>query len=207
MENVNLSLFISVITPLAMMLFIYKKEALATLSFLMCGIFICLFAGEVNKFIYDNTDLSMYSFTVNLTPITEELLKALPIAFAAFMLKPDRHYISECAVAEGVGFAILENMIYMSENSDAGFVYAVIRGFGAGMMHGLCTLAVGFALGYICKKRKLYITGTVGILSVAILYHSAYNIIIQSEYSVFGILLPLATFIPLITVVKKKKLI
>ena len=75
------------------------------------------------------------------------------------------------------------------------------------MMHGLCTLAVGFALGYICKKRKLYITGTVSILSVAILYHSAYNIIIQSEYSVFGILLPLATFIPLITVVKKKKLI
>jgi hypothetical protein len=46
------------------------------------------------------------------------------------------------------------------------------------------------------KKSKLFAVGTFGLLSTAIVYHGIYNILIQSEFSIAGALLPIATYIP-----------
>ena len=73
---------------------------------------------------------------------------------------------------------------------------AVIRAFGAGLMHGMCTLLVGVGISFVKKKSKLFAVGTFGLLSTAIVYHGIYNILIQSEYSIAGALLPIATYIP-----------
>jgi hypothetical protein len=63
-------------------------------------------------------------------------------------------------------------------------------------MHGMCTLLVGVGISFVKKKRKLFAVGTFGLLSTAIVYHGIYNILIQSEFSIVGALLPIATYIP-----------
>jgi RsiW-degrading membrane proteinase PrsW (M82 family) len=84
---------------------------------------------------------------------------------------------------------------------------AVIRAFGAGLMHGMCTLVVGVGISFVKKKRKLFAVGTFGLLSTAIVYHGIYNILIQSKYSIIGALLPIVTYIPfLIWRIKYRKI-
>ena len=59
-----------------------------------------------------------------------------------------------------------------------------------------CTLLVGVGISFVKKKSKLFAVGTFGLLSTAIVYHGIYNILIQSEFSTVGALLPIATYIP-----------
>jgi hypothetical protein len=63
-------------------------------------------------------------------------------------------------------------------------------------MHGMCTLLVGVGISFVKKKKKLFVVGTFGLLSTAIVYHGIYNILIQSRYSIIGALFPVATYIP-----------
>ena len=73
---------------------------------------------------------------------------------------------------------------------------AVIRAFGSGLMHGMCTLLVGTGISFVKKKSKMFAVGTFGFLSTAIVYHGIYNILIQSKYSIIGALFPIVTYIP-----------
>jgi RsiW-degrading membrane proteinase PrsW (M82 family) len=99
-------------------------------------------------------------------------------------------------MATGIGFAILENAFYLLNYPDFTMLNAAIRAFGAGLMHGMCTLLVGVGISFVKKKSKLFAVGTFGLLSTAIVYHGIYNILVQSEYSIVGALLPIATYIP-----------
>ena len=83
---------------------------------------------------------------------------------------------------------------------------ALICGFGAGMMHGICTLAVGYGMTFVHTKRKLFYTGTTALLSVAIIYHSVYNTLVQSSHQLVGFLLPVITFIPVLMLLNKTEL-
>ena len=102
------------------------------------------------------------------------------------------------AMATGIGFALLENAFYLLSDPNFSMLSAVIRAFGAGLMHGMCTLLVGAGISFVKKKRKLFAVGTFGLLSTAIVYHGIYNILIQSEYSIIGALLPISTYIPFV---------
>jgi hypothetical protein len=55
---------------------------------------------------------------------------------------------------------------------------------------------VGVGISFVKKKRKLFAVGTFGLLSTAIVYHGVYNILIQSQFSIVGALLPIVTYIP-----------
>ena len=198
-------IFICLIAPLSMMLFIFKGRAQAILGFLLAGIFTCLFAGEINGLILNSTKLSIRFLTVNITPIVEEILKALPIVFVAFLIKPNRQFLLECSIAVGVGFATMENVCLLFDSASALSAGTIIaRGFGAGMMHGISTLAVGYFMTFASSDRKLSYTGTVAALSAAIIYHSIYNVMVQSVYPVLGILLPATTFVPFLFIISKQ---
>lgn len=206
MDNMHLILFICIATPLSMMLFVFRERARAILGFLLAGIFMCLFAGEINGLIRNAGGLSERFLTVNLTPVVEEILKALPVVFIAFVVKPEQRFLLEGAVAVGVGFATMENTCLLFDSAASLSAATIIaRGFGAGMMHGVSTLAVGYSLTMVGNRRKMSYSGTVGALSVAIIYHSIYNVMVQSAYPLLGILLPLVTFIPLSLAVNYKK--
>ena len=205
MDEINLMLFVCLAAPLSMMLFIFKGRLRKILGFLFAGIFMCIFAGEINGLFLAKMDSDMWFLTVNVTPIVEEILKALPVVFIAFIFNPEPQFLLEAAIMVGVGFATMENVCLLFGSSGEFSSWIIVsRGIGAGMMHGVSTLAVGYSMTFISSRKKLSYIGTIAALSMAIIYHSIYNMMVQSDYPLIGILLPVMTFIPFLILLKRK---
>ena len=196
MDNMIYILFISISIPLLLMALLMEKKARLPISFMIIGIFVSVFASEVNGLLSNLLSMDMYSKTVIVTPVSEELLKALPILYYAIVISDKRERLFTASMAIGIGFALLENAYFLLNSDNFTIIIAIIRAFGAGLMHGMCTLLVGVGISFVKKKRKLFAVGTFGLLSTAIVYHGIYNILIQSEFSTVGALLPIATYIP-----------
>jgi RsiW-degrading membrane proteinase PrsW (M82 family) len=196
MDNMIYILFISISIPLLLMALLMEKKARLPILFMLIGIFVSVFASEVNGLLSKLLSMDMYSKTVIVTPVSEELLKALPILYYAVVISDKRERLFTASMALGIGFALLENAYFLLNSDNFTIIIAVIRAFGAGLMHGMCTLLVGVGISFVRKKRKLFAVGTFGLLSTAIVYHGIYNILIQSEFSIVGALLPIATYIP-----------
>lgn len=196
MDNIIYILFVSIFIPIMLMAMLVEKKARLPIMFLLVGIFVSVFASEVNGVLSQVLAMNMYSITTIVTPITEEILKALPILYYAAVVSDKRETLFTASMATGIGFAILENAFYLLNYPNFSMLSAIIRAFGAGLMHGMCTLLVGVGISFVKKQKKLFAVGTFGLLSTAIVYHGIYNILIQSEYSLVGGLLPIATYIP-----------
>ena len=196
MDNMIYILFISISIPLLLMALLMEKKARLPISFMIIGIFVSVFASEVNGLLSNLLSMDTYSMTVIVTPVSEELLKALPVLYYAIVISDKRERLFTASMAIGIGFALLENAYFLLNSDNFTIIIAIIRAFGAGLMHGMCTLLVGVGISFVKKKRKLFAVGTFGLLSTAIVYHGIYNILIQSEFSTVGALLPIATYIP-----------
>lgn len=206
MNETSLIMFICLIIPLSMMLFVFKKESRTLLMFLLFGIIICFISSICDEFVFQNYNLDRYYLTVNVTPMIEEILKSFPIMLYAFIKKPKINKLLECSIALGIGFATLENFCIMyASGENISILFAIFRGAGTGLMHGLCTLMVGYALSYANKYRLIMLPGTIAALSCAIIFHSIYNILVQSDFSLIGIVLPLVCYIPLIIILNGRK--
>ena len=198
MGNIIYVLFVSISVPVLLMALLVEKKARLPVLFMLIGIVVSVFAGEVNGVLSKVLSMDLYSITVIVTPVSEELLKALPLLYYALVISDKRERLFTASMAIGIGFAVLENAYYLVNYVDFSMIKAVIRAFGAGLMHGMCTLLVGVGISFVKKKRKLFAVGTFGLLSTAIVYHGVYNILIQSKFSTVGALLPIATYIPFV---------
>lgn len=209
MDGIIYILFVAIFIPVLLMALLVEKKARLPIAFMLVGIFVSVFASEVNALLANSLNMNMYDITVVVTPMTEEILKALPILYYALFISDKKEKLFTASMATGIGFAVLENAYYLLNYPDFTMLSAVIRAFGAGLMHGMCTLLVGVGISFVKKKSKLFAVGTFGLLSTAIVYHGIYNILIQSDYSIVGALLPIATYIPFliwrITVKQKKQ--
>jgi RsiW-degrading membrane proteinase PrsW (M82 family) len=181
------------------MMLLVEKRARLPIVFVLVGIFVSVFASEVNGVLLSVLEISRYDATITLAPITEELLKALPVLFYAVIVSNKKERLFTASMATGIGFAILENAYYLLINYQSfSILSALTRGFGTGLMHGMCTLLVGFGISFIRTRRKLFAVGTFALLTTAITYHAIFNMLVQSKYSVVGALLPLVTYLPFI---------
>lgn len=196
MDNIIYMLFVSISVPILLMSLLVEKKARLPVTFMFIGIVVSLFAAEVNGLLSKGLSMDLYSLTVIVAPVSEELLKALPILYYAIVISDKRERLFTASMAIGVGFAILENAYFLIHYADFNMLSALIRAFGAGLMHGMCTLLVGVGISFVKKKRKLFAVGTFGLLATAIVYHGVYNILVQSRFSVVGALLPIATYVP-----------
>lgn len=197
MDSLIYILFISIFFPLLLMMLLVEKRARLPIIFVMIGIFTSVFASEVNGVLLHVLDMTKYQATISLTPITEEILKALPILFFGTMVSDRREKLFTAAMATGIGFAILENAYYLLTNiENFSFLSAVVRGFGTGLMHGMCTLIIGFGISFVRKKRKIFAVGTFALLTTAITYHAIFNLLIQSKHPAIGAVLPIITYLP-----------
>ena len=194
--NVIYILFVAIFIPILLMTLLVEKKSRFPLIFVLVGIFVSVFASEVNGLLPKCLPMDTYSITTIVTPVTEELLKALPILYYALVISDKREKLFTASMATGVGFAVLENAYCLLNDPYFTMITAVIRAFGAGLMHGMCTLLVGVGISFVKRRSKLFAVGTFGLLSTAIVYHGIYNILIQSKYSIVGALLPIMTYIP-----------
>lgn len=187
-------------------LFIMQKKSRLVVAFILTGTTVCLIAGEINNRIYLAVGKDMLYFTTTVSPVTEELLKALPILLFALFISDNRQKLAQSAFAVGLGFAIMENMIMITQNLySVDIKWAIMRGFGASLMHSICTVAVGIGISFVRKRKKLFYCGTLSLLMLAVTYHSIYNTLVMSPQKYFGVLLPICTYIPLLVFSLKRK--
>lgn len=206
MDDMIYILFVSVFVPILLMANLIEKKARLPIVFVLAGIFISVFAAELNGVLRQMLPLNNYELTIIVTPMTEEVLKALPVLFYALVISDKQERLFTASMATGIGFAVLENAYYLLTSRQWNVLDAVARAFGTGLMHGMCTLLVGVGIIFVKKKRKIFWVGTFALLSTAITYHGIYNMLVQSQYEIIGYLLPISTYIPsLIWRLRKKK--
>ena len=207
MDNLIYILFVSVFIPILLMACLIEKKARQPIVFMLVGIFVSVFAAEVNGLLCALLPMSAFEVTIVVTPITEEILKAIPILVFATVLSAKREALFTASMAVGIGFAVLENAYYMLNYPSFNMLDAIVRAFGAGLMHGMCTLLVGVGISFVKKQRKIFFVGTFALLSTAITYHGIYNMLVQSEYEAVGFLLPISTYVPFVVwrLIKKKQ--
>lgn len=196
MDNLIYILFVAIFIPILLMACLVEKKARLPIIFVLIGIFLSVFASEINGFLRNILPMSTFEISIVVTPISEEIIKAFPILLFATILTPKKETIFTASMAVGIGFAVLENAFYLLSSSSFDFFDGIIRAFGAGLMHGMCTLLVGVGISFVKKKSKLFVVGTFALLSTAITYHGVYNMFVQSDFRVIGYLLPITTYIP-----------
>ncbi|MBR2277705.1 MAG: PrsW family intramembrane metalloprotease, partial [Eubacterium sp.] len=161
MDNLTYIAFICLSVSLVLMLPLMEKKTRRIMIFMIVGIFSCLFVSELNSLLLRKFHNDIFYVTTTITPVTEEIVKALPILYFAIMVSDDRRTLISCAYAVGVGFALLENVVVLTQNiENVSILWALVRGFGSGLVHGICTVMVGWGISYIKKRRKLFYCGT-----------------------------------------------
>ena len=207
MDNLSYISCIAITVSLALMLPLMEKKLRRLVVFMITGIFSCLFVSELNNILLGVFQNDIFFVTTTVTPITEEIVKMLPILFFAIMVSDERSTLIPISYAVGVGFALLENVVILTQNvENVTILWALVRGFGSGLVHGICTVMVGWGISYIKKRRKFFYCGTFALLSAAVIYHAIYNLLVQSQYQYVGILLPTITYIPVVLFLRKKKI-
>ncbi len=208
MDNITYIIYICFLIPMVLSLFIMGKKSRLVVGYVLIGTTVCILASELNTHIYLGLGKDMLYFSTTVSPVTEEILKALPILFYALIISDDRQKLAQSAFAVGLGFAIMENVIMITQNLySVDIKWAIMRGFGASLMHSICTVAVGIGISFVRKKKKLFYCGTLSLLMLAITYHSIYNTLVMSPQKYYGVILPICTYIPILFFsIKRKKI-
>ena len=96
---------------------------------------------------------------------------------------------------------MFENMVILVQNvGSVTVVWAIIRGFSTALMHAVCTVMVGFGICFVKKRKKLFYCGTFALLTLAMIYHGIFNMLVQSNYQYLGYFMPAVTYIPLLII-------
>ena len=195
-------LYMCLTIPMIFSLIMMRGTPRLIVIYIILGTTMCLVASEINGMLFSYAeDLAgtyrTIFFCTNYSPAIEEILKALPVLFFAFFVSDKLSTLVYISFSTGLGFAIMENMITLVQHQESiDIVWAFLRGIGASLMHGICTVAVGMGISYVRKQKKLFVCGTLGLLAMAMVYHAFYNATILSDYKYFGFLIPIVTFIP-----------
>ena len=197
MDNLSYILFICLVAPLALMTLILRRRSRLLVGYMLIGIFVSLFVSELNTILLVLFNNDILYVTTTITPISEEIVKALPILFYAIVFSNNRDKVLPIAFATGVGFAMFENMVILVQNIENVTIgWAIVRGFATALMHAVCTVGVGYGICFVKKKRKLFFCGTFALLAMAMIYHGIFNMLVQSDYKYLGFFLPAVTYIP-----------
>lgn len=182
--------------PLFLMLPLLQKQSRWLVGFMLLGATIAVSASEINSVIQVTFNLSSLQVSLQVAPVTEEIMKALPILMYAILESDDRKKVLPLSMAVGIGFAILENTYILINNLQfVSLGWALIRGLSTSLTHGMCTFLVGCGIIFVKKQKKLFYTGTFGLLAVAITFHATFNLLINSKWDIWGMLLPIAVYL------------
>ena len=199
MGNLVYILFICLVAPMLLMVLMLRKRSRLLVGYMVIGVCVSLFVSELNTILLNAFDGDMLYVSTTITPISEEIVKAIPVLFYALVFSDNRDRVMPIAFATGIGFGMFENMVVLVQNIENVTVgWAIIRGFSTALMHAVCTVAIGFGICFVKKRRKMFYIGTFALLSVACIYHGIFNMLVQSDYKYLGFLLPAVTYVPIL---------
>lgn len=173
-ENV----FICIFSTLLIAAICMGKRNIRFFLFCFAGMGACLLSAYINTFFAAVYEADAFIATVEIAPVTEEVLKLLPLLFYLLVFEPKPDKIKSAAIISAVSFATFENICYLIQNGTEYFSFIFFRGFGTGAMHVICGALVGSGLVYAWQRTWLKIAGTCGLLGAAITFHAVYNLLI-----------------------------
>lgn len=206
MEKMTLILFICATVPMVPAIYLLPdKSSRLFLEYMLLGMTVCLIASEVNTLLLGLFNGDMLYVSTNITPIAEEFLKAMPVLYYAIFFSDNRNTLLSISFATGIGFAVLENMVILTQNvTTVTVLWAFVRGFGAAGMHSACTSLVGQGVSYVHKRRKLFFCGTFSLLIAAIIIHALFNTLIQSRLRQYAFIAVIVIYAPQFIKVTRK---
>jgi RsiW-degrading membrane proteinase PrsW (M82 family) len=131
----------------------------------------------VNAVLIDATGLALGAYSRYVAPLTEEALKALIIVW---LIRSGRvGFLVDAAIfgfAVGAGFALVENLYFMTQLSAPRVGVWIVRGFGTAIMHGGATAIFGMVLRALVQGRYGTRVSAVALgFLLAAAVHSAFN--------------------------------
>ncbi len=185
-----LAVLIAAGTPAAFLLLIYTLDLYASRTFRL--VVLCFGWGAVGAFGLSyllNTYVGLplgralgatnpyLLLTVAIAPVIEETAKSLSLFYVS--RRSEFTYFVDGAIygfAVGIGFSIIENFLYLSQNPGMGIPLALIRSFSTCLMHGTASGLVGAAVGrFRFRRRSGQGLGMAGGWLAAILLHAFFN--------------------------------
>ena len=134
------------------------------------GMAIAGIAYFINGALLEHVDFHFYTRYVS--PFIEEALKALVIVV---LIRSHRiGFLVDAAIfgfAVGAGFAVIENLDYLSMAPHSGVGTWFVRGFGTAIMHGGATAIFAVASVALLERPYAYLPG----FALAVVLHSAFN--------------------------------
>ncbi|MEM7331762.1 MAG: PrsW family intramembrane metalloprotease [Chloroflexota bacterium] len=176
------TIIIATIIPFALLFLIYRLDLYASgsfqlviISFIWGGLSVSIALFIANQLLFNVESINLTAYSNTGAPIIEELLKA--VLLIVFVYQARLTYFVDGAIygfAIGIGFAIIENTIYLSNSPE--LVTAMGRVFSTNLMHATATGLVGITLGYAQFDR---FSGRIfwlilGLL-LAIVIHAGFN--------------------------------
>lgn len=156
----------------------YKLVSLrAVLLSVLAGVLAAVLGYAINVTLRPALGLDFSHYSRYVAPVVEETLKA---AFVIYLLRQHKvGFVVDAAIhgfAIGAGFALLENLIYLSVNPGAPPWTWVVRGFGTAIMHGGTTAILAMVSRTLLNRTagfrlRLLVPG----LLLAAGLHSLYN--------------------------------
>lgn len=155
---------------------------------------------------------------IDISPPLEEFFKALPIIIPALIgIKNNDEDLLVCAMASGIGFSIIENIIFFNLNSlpftlengmnvlvtffsdsppQANVMGVLLRSFSTSLMHGCTCGIIGYGIVLIRNfDRHALPTLLFGFYTIAVTIHAIFNLL--SEYEdlwLIDFIFPVALF-------------
>lgn len=188
------NILLCVAVPLSLSLFFLRGSVRRFVLSFLTGMGVCLAAAYVSGFINFAGGIGESETAIFISPIVEEIMKLLPLLFVLFTFAPDDETFLSVSIGIGVGFATFENCCYILTSGADSFSYILIRGLAVGVMHIVSVTAVSFALTLARRFRMLSVAGIAGALSISMIFHALYNLLVSrlGVSSYIGYALPLA---------------
>lgn len=189
------NIFVLLAAPVVACLVLLSGRSRIMVSALLSGMVACLFSSYLSAFFAQWVGADPVGAAVEVAPVVEETLKLLPLLFFLLVFEPIPEIAELVTVFIAVGFATMESGFYIAEFSVSSPLYLALRGLSAAMMHLTCGVIMAYGLLHVWKRPWFKIAGTFGMLSLVIVYHGLYNLLIAAGSSAQVV----AVFFPLVT--------
>ncbi|MBO4415925.1 MAG: PrsW family intramembrane metalloprotease [Lachnospiraceae bacterium] len=199
------NILICIAIPLLIALIFIGTDTRRFLISFVTGMVVCLLSAYVSGFFNYLTEIGEKDMVVFYSPVVEEIMKLLPLLFYIFVFEPDPARLFAVSAGLGLGFATFENCCYILSSGASDITYILIRGMAVGVMHLVCALMLVMGLNTALFFKALSISGIVGALSLSMIFHGLYNLLVseQGVSSYLGYALPVVTAVLLYLPYKK----
>lgn len=201
------NIYICLAAPLIVAVLCLESYRRRIIIFMLSGMTMCLLSSYINTFLAAVYGLNALTASVEISPTVEEVMKLLPVIFYLLVFEPPKNRMAGNTITVAIGFATFENVCYLLGNDTSNIQHLLIRGFGTGTMHVVTGMVVMLGMKAVWEKLWLRLAGTLGLLTIAIVYHASFNILVSQTGvpAYIGYMFPIVTVIAVLIVKKYRK--